>query len=185
MTGAVEAVVVDVQCIFPALADLSACYHTKFISTSPKAKFPGAVHMEFRLCHAPSVVGLSRALGSGAMTNLTIGRVVVHYNSGSLSRRLPELAAYAPGVWVAVHPQDAERLGIRDGETVRVRSLRGEVEARVQVSDRVRPGLVFLPFHFPGVNALTMKELDREARIPSYKVAACTLERVAAPAEEG
>ena len=116
---------------------------------------------------------------------MTTGRVVVHYNSGSLSRRLPELAAYAPGVWVAVHPQDAERLGIRDGETVRVRSLRGEVEARVQVSEQVRPGLVFLPFHFPGVNALTLKELDRDARIPSYKVAACTLERVAAPAEEG
>ncbi|RME36493.1 MAG: hypothetical protein D6793_05695, partial [Thermoflexia bacterium] len=66
---------------------------------------------------------------------------------------------------------------------VRVRSPRGEVEARVQVSDRIQPGLVFLPFHFPGVNALTMKELDREARIPSYKVAACTPEPIRA--EEG
>ncbi len=116
---------------------------------------------------------------------MTTGRVGVHYNSGSLSRRLPELAVYAPGVWVTVHPQDAERLGLREGETVRVRSPRGEVEARVQVSDQVLPGLVFLPFHFPGVNVLTLKELDREARIPSYKVAACTLERVAPPAEEG
>lgn len=47
ITGAVEAMVVDVQCIFPALGDLCECFHTKFISTSPKAKFPGAVHMEF------------------------------------------------------------------------------------------------------------------------------------------
>lgn len=47
ITGAVDAMIVDVQCIMPALADLSGCYHTKFISTSPKAKFPGATHMEF------------------------------------------------------------------------------------------------------------------------------------------
>ncbi|MDY7041764.1 MAG: anaerobic carbon-monoxide dehydrogenase catalytic subunit, partial [Chloroflexota bacterium] len=47
ITGAVEAVVVDVQCIFPALPDLASCYHTEVISTSPKAKFPGATHIEF------------------------------------------------------------------------------------------------------------------------------------------
>jgi carbon-monoxide dehydrogenase catalytic subunit len=46
-TGAVEAMVVDVQCIMPALGTMAGCFHTKFISTSPKAKFPGAVHMEF------------------------------------------------------------------------------------------------------------------------------------------
>ncbi|SHI36737.1 anaerobic carbon-monoxide dehydrogenase catalytic subunit [Desulfofundulus thermosubterraneus] len=47
ITGALEAVVVDVQCIMPALGQLAACYHTKFISTSPKAKFPGAIHIPF------------------------------------------------------------------------------------------------------------------------------------------
>jgi anaerobic carbon-monoxide dehydrogenase catalytic subunit len=47
MTGAVEAVIVDVQCIMPALANLATCYHTEMISTSPKAKFPGATHIEF------------------------------------------------------------------------------------------------------------------------------------------
>lgn len=45
-TGAVDAMVVDVQCIMPALGSLAGCFHTKFISTSPKAKFPGANHME-------------------------------------------------------------------------------------------------------------------------------------------
>jgi carbon-monoxide dehydrogenase catalytic subunit len=48
ITGAVEAMVVDVQCIMPALPELADCYHTKIISTSPKAKFPGATHVEFR-----------------------------------------------------------------------------------------------------------------------------------------
>ncbi len=47
LTGAVEAVVVDVQCIFPAMATLSDCFHTKFITTSPKARIPGATHIEF------------------------------------------------------------------------------------------------------------------------------------------
>ena len=46
-TGAVEAMVVDIQCIMPALGALSGCFHTTFISTSPKAMFPGAAHMEF------------------------------------------------------------------------------------------------------------------------------------------
>jgi carbon-monoxide dehydrogenase catalytic subunit len=47
VTGAVDSIIVDVQCIMPALGALSGCFHTKFISTSPKAKFPGAIHMEF------------------------------------------------------------------------------------------------------------------------------------------
>jgi len=47
ITGAVEAIIVDVQCIMPALGALTGCFHTRFISTSPKAKFPGATHMEF------------------------------------------------------------------------------------------------------------------------------------------
>ncbi len=47
ITGAVEAMVVDVQCIMPALGNLASCYHTKFISTSPKADFPGTVRMEY------------------------------------------------------------------------------------------------------------------------------------------
>lgn len=47
ITGAVEAMIVDVQCIMPALPTIAACYHTKVISTSPKAKFPGAEHVPF------------------------------------------------------------------------------------------------------------------------------------------
>ncbi len=47
VTGALEAVVVDYQCIMPALVDVASCYHTKVITTDPKAKVPGAIHMEF------------------------------------------------------------------------------------------------------------------------------------------
>ncbi|KHO62865.1 Ni-dependent carbon monoxide dehydrogenase precursor [Thermoanaerobacter sp. YS13] len=55
MTGAIEAMVVDVQCIMPSLAQLASCYHTKFISTSPKAKFPGVLHIQFEEHHALDV----------------------------------------------------------------------------------------------------------------------------------
>lgn len=47
VTGAVEAMIVDVQCIMPSLVQVAGCYHTKIISTSPKAKFPGAEHIPF------------------------------------------------------------------------------------------------------------------------------------------
>ena len=108
---------------------------------------------------------------------MTTGRVTVHYNSGAMTRRALSLSRYAPEVWVALHPQDAERLGLADGDEVEVRTPRGQVAARVQISQEVQPGLVFLPFHFPGVNALTRADLDPRARIPAYKVAACALEK--------
>ncbi len=47
ITGAVEAMIVDYQCIMPSLPDVAKCYHSKIISTAPKAKFPGAEHIEF------------------------------------------------------------------------------------------------------------------------------------------
>jgi len=47
MTGAVEAMVVDVQCVMQSLADVARCFHTDLITTSPRAKIPGAVHIEF------------------------------------------------------------------------------------------------------------------------------------------
>ena len=65
-TGAVEAMVVDIQCIMPALGALAGCFHTKFISTSPKAKFPGATHMEFR---EETAMQTARAIVEAAVLN--------------------------------------------------------------------------------------------------------------------
>ncbi|ACJ16506.1 carbon-monoxide dehydrogenase, catalytic subunit [Thermococcus onnurineus NA1] len=47
ITGAVEAVIVDYQCLMPSLVDVASCYHTKIITTEPKARIPGAIHVEF------------------------------------------------------------------------------------------------------------------------------------------
>ncbi len=54
-TGAVELMVVDVQCIYPALSQLAKCFHTKFISTSDQARFPGAKHIQFQEDRAKEV----------------------------------------------------------------------------------------------------------------------------------
>jgi carbon-monoxide dehydrogenase catalytic subunit len=66
LTGAVEAMIVDVQCIFPSLGAISSCFHTKFISTSPKAKFPGAIHMEF---HEEKAFELAKEIVRTAVEN--------------------------------------------------------------------------------------------------------------------
>jgi carbon-monoxide dehydrogenase catalytic subunit len=66
ITGAVEAMIVDVQCIFPALGDLTSCFHTQFISTSPKAKFPGATHVEL---HEETAYEIAKAIVRGAVEN--------------------------------------------------------------------------------------------------------------------
>jgi carbon-monoxide dehydrogenase catalytic subunit len=66
ITGAVEAMIVDVQCIFPALGDLTSCFHTQFVSTSPKAKFPGATHVEF---HEETAYETAKAIVRAAVEN--------------------------------------------------------------------------------------------------------------------
>jgi len=66
ITGAVEAIVLDVQCIMPALPKLAECYHTKIISTSPKAKFPGATHIAF---HEERAYEIAREIVRTAVEN--------------------------------------------------------------------------------------------------------------------
>lgn len=55
LTGAVEVMMVDVQCIMPSLQEIASCYHTKLVTTSPKARFPGVMHVEFKADNAYEV----------------------------------------------------------------------------------------------------------------------------------
>jgi len=76
ITGAVEAIIVDVQCIMPALGALTGCFHTKFISTSPKAKFPGATHIEF---HEEQAYDIAKEIVRTAVENYRFRRAdMVH-----------------------------------------------------------------------------------------------------------
>jgi len=77
MTGAIEAVVVDVQCIFPALGKLVKCFHTQFISTSDQAKFPGSIHVQFEEERATEIARQIVKLGIKAFPNRDKSKVFV------------------------------------------------------------------------------------------------------------
>nr|WP_306301513.1 molybdopterin dinucleotide binding domain-containing protein [Verrucomicrobium spinosum] len=68
-----------------------------------------------------------------------------------------------------IHPEDALKLKIRDGQTVTVSSRRANITAQARVSTTMRPGQVFLPMHDPQVNQLTLSVVDPYSRQPSYK----------------
>ncbi len=111
---------------------------------------------------------------------LSTGRVLYHFHTGSLSRRSKPLDAIVPEGYIEINPADTERMGIQDGERVRVRSRRGETEMKAKVTDWPDVGCVFAPFHFreAPANILTNDALDPKAKIPEYKVAAVQIERI-------
>jgi carbon-monoxide dehydrogenase catalytic subunit len=75
ITGAVEVMMVDVQCIMPALQEIASCFHTKLVTTSPKAKFPGATHIEFQTKNAYEVAKKIIKLGIENFTNRNKQRI--------------------------------------------------------------------------------------------------------------
>jgi nitrate reductase NapA len=79
---------------------------------------------------------------------LATGRVLEHWHSGSMTRRVPELYKAVPDAWVFMNPKDAEVRGLKRGDVVKVVSRRGEIQTRVETRGRNKPpvGLVFVPW---------------------------------------
>jgi formate dehydrogenase major subunit len=111
---------------------------------------------------------------------LSTGRELYHYNSGTMTRKVNGLHAISPEVIAEIHPLDAEKNGIENGNKVKIVSRRGEITARVRISRRSPEGTVFIPFHFGemAVNLLTNDVLDPVARIPELKVCAVKIKSV-------
>jgi formate dehydrogenase (NADP+) alpha subunit len=112
---------------------------------------------------------------------LTTGRRYESYNTHTQTRY------YAPGVKVKqteetvdIHPEDANRLGISDGEIVQVQSRRGELKVKAKVTDQVVPGLVFMSFHWSETptNVLTLNEYDPISGTAEYKACAVSISKV-------
>ena len=111
---------------------------------------------------------------------LNTGRTLYHWHGATITRRVRGLMARAPYVQVAVNPADAQRFELSDGEEVVVSSRRGEMTARVLVTEAVRQGEVFVPFTRlaeRAANWLTNNVYDRASRIPEYKVCAVRLDK--------
>ncbi|MEO3755296.1 formate dehydrogenase subunit alpha [Streptomyces sp. B6B3] len=104
---------------------------------------------------------------------LVTGRRWAHYNSGSMTRRGPNLTL-APVDFLDLHPDDAERFRIADGAPVSVTSRHGSARLVARVGRESAPGQVFAAFHFPahGVNSLTSGNADTVTSCPEYKVTA-------------
>jgi formate dehydrogenase major subunit len=104
---------------------------------------------------------------------LVTGRRLEHYNAGTMTRRTGNLELVDRD-WLEVHPDDAARLWIKDGERVSVRSRVGRIEVEARVTDRIEPGHVFTAFHFPEVrtNLLVGSSADVNTSCPEYKVVA-------------
>jgi len=106
---------------------------------------------------------------------LTTGRVVSQFLSGTQTRRIGPLVNQYPEPLIEMHPQLAERLGIKDGDLATAESRRGTITLQAHVVTTIRPDTVFIPYHWPGkksANQLTISAQDPISKIPEYKVCA-------------
>jgi nitrate reductase NapA len=112
---------------------------------------------------------------------LCTGRVLEHWHSGSMTRRVPELYRAVPDAVVFMHPNDAKKRRLRNGSKVKVVSRRGEVLTRVETRGRNLPpeGLVFMPWFDAGqlVNKLTLDATCPLSKETDYKKCAVMVER--------
>jgi formate dehydrogenase major subunit len=117
---------------------------------------------------------------------LTTGRRLDSYNTGVQSGGYS--SPLRRGETIDVSPEDAERLGVVEGEVVRITSRRGSIEAPVHVDRGLRAGLVFMTLHFPEqveTNILTIDATDPKSGTAEFKATAVRIERLEAPAIAG
>ncbi len=113
---------------------------------------------------------------------LCTGRVLEHWHSGSMTRRVPELYRAMPDALLYMNPKDARKRKLRNGSKVKVITRRGEIVTRVDTRGRNRPpqGLVFVPWFDAGrlVNKLTLDATDPLSKETDYKKCACKVVKV-------
>lgn len=109
---------------------------------------------------------------------LTTGRSIFHFHTGTMTRRTPKLTGEISECFVEVNPSDAVRENIRQGDRVAVATRRGSIDVTARVTREVPEGLLFVPFHFAdgAANVLTNPALDPVCKIPEFKVCAARLE---------
>lgn len=111
---------------------------------------------------------------------LSTGRIYWHWHTGTMTRRTSTLDREVPTAYIEMNPQDAERLKAKNGDPVRVSSRRGAIEIPIKITEKVKEGSVFIPFHFreAAANVLTNPAVDPVAKIPEYKICAVKIEKL-------
>ncbi len=112
---------------------------------------------------------------------LNTGRVIEHWHTGSMTRRVPVLHNAVPEAYVELHPDDAAELGVVNGEKVKIISRRGEIVMPAQINGRGVPprGMVFVPFFDEQylINEVTLDAFCPISKQPDYKKCAVRLEK--------
>ena len=110
---------------------------------------------------------------------LNTGRIYQHYHTGTMTRKSEALNRECNEALLQIHPDDAARMQIRNGDTLCVASRRGAIQIKAQISQEVAPGSVYTSFHFSEtpVNRLTIDTQDPIAKCPEYKVCAVRIEK--------
>jgi formate dehydrogenase alpha subunit len=113
---------------------------------------------------------------------LTTGRLLEHFHTGTMTRNSKILNDIVPEGFVEMNPVDAGALDIRDSETVAVLTRRGGIRIKAKITEKAKPHVVFIPFHFyeSCANRLTVDALDPVCKIPEYKVCSCRIEKLGA-----
>jgi predicted molibdopterin-dependent oxidoreductase YjgC len=108
---------------------------------------------------------------------LSTGRTLYHYNAATQTRRDPGLDTKQPGSFVQLHPRDARKRDIRDGDPVTVTTRRGAIDAIAHVSRQVKPGCIWMALHFAEAraNVLTNDKGDAVTGTAEYKVCAAEI----------
>lgn len=113
---------------------------------------------------------------------LTTGRILSQYNVGAQTRRTDNSQWHAEDT-LEIHPHDAEERGISPGDWIGIQSRVGETVLHAEVTDRVKPGVVYTTFHHPvsGANVITTDNSDWATNCPEYKVTAVQVSKVSQP----
>ncbi|WP_278263020.1 molybdopterin-dependent oxidoreductase [Nocardia sp. AG03] len=119
---------------------------------------------------------------------LNTGRVQHQWHTLTKTGRIAKLNKLNPGPFAEIHPEDAARLSVAEGDWLEIASRRGRAVLPAVVTDRVRVGDVFAPFHwndlfgeYKAVNAVTNDAIDPISQQPEFKVCAVRLSKVPAP----
>lgn len=122
---------------------------------------------------------------------LTTGRLYAHWHTLTRTGKSAKLLKRDPDPYVEIHPADAARLGLVHGTRARIQSRRGTIHLPVRLTESVRPGLLFAPFHWGdhwgidrAVNYLTIAATDPVSKQPELKYCAVTIEAVPEAAPE-
>jgi formate dehydrogenase major subunit len=185
--------------IFTEMASLTPSYHGMTYERlnrpealhwpCPTTEHPGTPILHIGKCSHPDGMGIMHAIEWKPPAEvpdaeypyiLTTGRCIWHWHTGSMTRRSETLDNEVPTGWIEINTEDAKALGVKDKEMVRATSRRGTVDVPAKVTDEIKKGVMFMPFHFAecAANTLTNNALDPIAKIPEFKACAVKVEKI-------